>query len=53
MSEFPSEIYDNNTITDECTHDYTNLIAQSVIVDPDKIKDGDRAQVNARVKMWE
>ncbi|GGI97990.1 CARDB domain-containing protein [Paenibacillus hunanensis] len=49
-TEFPSEAYDNNTITDEWTRDYTDLIAQSVTVDPDKITDGDKAQITAKIK---
>ncbi|WP_411342593.1 CARDB domain-containing protein [Paenibacillus sp. WLX1005] len=48
--EYPDKAYDNNTITDEWTRDYTDLIAQSVTVDPDKITDGDKAQITAKVK---
>lgn len=48
--EYPDKAYENNTITDEWTRDYTDLIAQSVTVDPDKITEGDKAQITAKVK---
>lgn len=48
--EYPNKAYDNNTITDEWTRDYTNLVAQSVTVDPGKMTDGDRAKITAKVK---
>ncbi|MDN4617663.1 CARDB domain-containing protein [Paenibacillus sp. PsM32] len=48
--EYPNKAYDNNAITDEWTRDYTDLVAQSVTVDPGKMTDGDRAKITAKVK---
>lgn len=48
--EYPAVAYENNTITDEWTRDVTDLIAQSVTVNPDELTDGDSAQVTAKVK---
>ncbi len=48
--EFPDVAYENNTITDEWTRDYTDLVAQSVDVNPDQLTSGDTAQVTAKVK---
>lgn len=48
--EFPDTAYENNTITDEWTREYTDLVAQSVDVNPDQLKEGDTAQITAKVK---
>ncbi|WP_411347069.1 CARDB domain-containing protein [Paenibacillus sp. WLX2291] len=48
--EYPAVAYNNNTITHEWTRDVTDLIAQSVTVNPDALIDGDSAQVTAKVK---
>lgn len=48
--EYPAIAYENNTITDEWTRDYTDLIAQSVKADPGEIDDGNTAQIIAKVK---
>ncbi|ARR10746.1 CARDB domain-containing protein [Paenibacillus bovis] len=48
--EYPAIAYENNSITDEWTRDYTDLIAQSVNSDPDRLSEGNKAQITAKVK---